>query len=483
VDKANESRAVGVVPADDDSSSSEESRKAGKLSDEEISKHLDRAFGSALAAKASEGATAKDKRSQQLRSRFDMAVGLVILINAVGMAVETDVQEDDLVTLEILWWAERTFCILFTIELFIRLHMDRLQYFMDPFNWLDFSLVISSDLDVIILPMLNMDGGGMKIMSVMRMLRLLRLARLLRVFRMFKELWLIVSGLAAAVRTLFWASLFLFLMIFMFAVFATQMIRDAYDPAGNHRYDGIFEDSVDRLFGSVPASMMTLFICITDGCVESIVRPMSESNPWFAIYWMLYIFVTMLGLMNLIIGIFCENACTTAAANEETIVEKLDEQKQRVLNNVKVAFMEMDADGSGEIDKDEYYYAITHNNKVQSAMKILGLDQEEGLFDKIDADKSGAISFDEFMEGVTMIMKGNEPAKGKDMVGTYLSVQALSKNVQRMREGQADIMGSLEELRTAARAMSGDIPTSQLHLKSVKAISDPASSQLGALKR
>jgi hypothetical protein len=244
-------------------------------------------------------------------------------------------------------------------------------------------------------------------------------------------------------------------MIFMFAIFATQMIGHATLTNGENRYEGIFEDPVDRLFGTVPKSMMTLFICITDGCVESVVRPMSESNPWFTIYWMLYIFVTMLGLMNLIIGIFCENACTTAAANEENIVERLDEHKHRVLNSMKVAFIEMDEDGSGEIDKDEYYNAITHNKKVQDALKMLGLDQEEGLFDKIDADKSGAVSFDEFMEGVTLIMKGNEPAKGKDMVGTYLSVQAVSKNVQRLREGQADIMEALEELRTAARAMTG----------------------------
>ena len=100
-----------------------------------------------------------------------------------------------------------------------RLKIDGLNYFRDPANWLDFFLVISSDIDVFILR--NMEGAddteGMKIMSILRMLRLLRLARLLRVFRMFKELWLIVAGLAAALRTLFWASLFLFLMIFMCA--------------------------------------------------------------------------------------------------------------------------------------------------------------------------------------------------------------------------------------------------------------------------
>jgi voltage-gated sodium channel len=447
-----------VVPQDSSSDGSSEGGPRNTIkNDDEINKHLDRAFGSALAAKGGDTRSARSKRAEQLRIRFDMAVGLVILTNAVFIAIETDADPENAQVQEFLGYAEIIFCVLFTAELVVRLKMDGLKYFKDPANWLDFFLVVSSDIDVFI--MRNMEGGGnaegMKIMSILRMLRLLRLARLLRVFRMFKELWLIVAGLAAALRTLFWASLFLFLMIFMFAIFATQMIGHANLDNGNNRYEGIFEDPVSRLFGTVPKSMMTLFICITDGCVESVVRPMSEANPWFTIYWMLYIFVTMLGLMNLIIGIFCENACTTAAANEDNIVERLDEQKQRVLSSMKVAFLEMDEDGSGEIDKDEYYHAITHNKKVQDALKMLGLDQEEGLFDKIDADKSGAVSFDEFMEGATLIMKGNEPAKGKDMVGTYLSVQAVSKNVQRLREGQADIMEALEELRTAARAMVG----------------------------
>jgi voltage-gated sodium channel len=451
---------IKVVPQDSSSEGSTDGgdkRRSTLKDDDEINKHLDRAFGSALAAKGNDSKSAQRKRSEQLRVRFDMAVGVVILTNAGFIALETDADPDNADMQQFLGYAEIIFCVLFSVELLVRLKIDGLNYFRDPANWLDFFLVISSDIDVFILR--NMEGAddteGMKIMSILRMLRLLRLARLLRVFRMFKELWLIVAGLAAALRTLFWASLFLFLMIFMFAIFATQMIGHATNSNGDNRYEGIFEDPVSRLFGKVPKSMMTLFICITDGCVESVIRPMSEANPWFTIYWMVYIFVTMLGLLNLIIGIFCENACTTAAANEDNILERLDEHKSRVLNNMKVAFLEMDEDGSGEIDKDEYYHAINHNKKVQDALKILGLDNEDGLFDKIDADKSGAVSFDEFMEGATLIMKGNEPAKGKDMVGTYLSVQAVSKNVQRLREGQADIMEALEELRTAAKAMTG----------------------------
>lgn len=57
----------------------------------------------------------------------------------------------------------------------------------------------------------------------MRMLRLIRLVRLLRLLRLFKELTLVVSGFLTAMRTLFWAFIFLVLLIYVFAIFAGQI--------------------------------------------------------------------------------------------------------------------------------------------------------------------------------------------------------------------------------------------------------------------
>merc|ERR1712216_751967 len=148
---------------------------------------------------------------------------------------------------QILFIAENAFCVIFTCEVIIRVWLGCKDYFRDPYNWADLALVVSSDIDVWILRALNVEGSGIKVVSVMRMLR---------VFRMFKELWLIVAGLTAAVRTLFWASLFLFLVIFMFAVFATQMIGHPTNDDGSYVYDVFEEDTVYRLFGNVPRSMM-----------------------------------------------------------------------------------------------------------------------------------------------------------------------------------------------------------------------------------
>merc|ERR1719482_2326228 len=50
----------------------------------------------------------------------------------------------------------------------------------------------------------------------------------------------------------------------------------------------------------------------------------------------------------------------------------------------------------------------------------------------------------EFFEGVTMIMKGPDPALGKDLVATYLRVTALYK-------AQASLQGELAEVRDEGR--------------------------------
>merc|ERR1712039_689872 len=71
--------------------------------------------------------------------------------------------------------------------------------------------------------------------------------------------------------------------------------------------------------------------------------------------------------------------------------------------------------------------AIVDNEDVINALTSLGLDEERDLFDAIDADHSGTLEFNEFFDGVTLIMKGQEPALAKDMVATYLRVSALYK--------------------------------------------------------
>ena len=88
-------------------------------------------------------------------------------------------------------------------------------------NWLDFSLVALSVVDVWIIGPIGINAD-LRMMSMLRMLRLIRLARLFRLFRMFKELTLLVNGFVDSVKTLFWALIFLSIMVYIFSIFARQ---------------------------------------------------------------------------------------------------------------------------------------------------------------------------------------------------------------------------------------------------------------------
>merc|ERR1712187_680809 len=133
------------------------------------------------------------------------------------------------------------------------------------------------------------------------------------------------------------------------------------------------------------------------------------------------------GVLNLIIGLYCENTIRIALNNEREIMQSQEAERRQQLDALRTAFRRMDKDGTGDISREEFAEAIVYNKEVAHNMTALGLDEEKDLFDVLDADHSGALEFNEFFDGVTLIMKGQEPALAKDMVATYLRVSSLHK--------------------------------------------------------
>jgi len=152
-------------------------------------------------------------------------------------------------------------------------------------------------------------------------------------------------------------------------------------------------------------------------------------TPLLALFWLAFIFLTQLGLLNLIIGIFCENALVNAESTERELLQGRDEKRRATMVNLIKAFDEMDLDGDGIISHPEYIHAITTDVTVMQCFIELGLSEEENLFGTLDPDSSGGITLDQFFDGVMLIMKGQETAKAKDIVGTHLLCKSVAKHV------------------------------------------------------
>merc|ERR1719181_873486 len=218
------------------------------------------------------------------------------------------------------WYlCELTFCIVFFIEMLLRVNAFRAQYFMDLSNLLDFFLVVISILDSVVLVWLNQDG--LRIFSTLRVLRMLRLVRFVRLLRLFQELWLIVSGLLNSMRTLGWVALLLAMFIYVPAIYLTVAIGQ------NPQYEAI--ETMDgqpwpytKLFGRVPRSMLTLFQVVTlDSWADEIARPAMDvsENSWLGMAFILFILFATYGIMNIVVGVIVEHTLGTASVTERVV--------------------------------------------------------------------------------------------------------------------------------------------------------------------
>lgn len=372
-------------------------------------------------------------------TKFGLAVGAVVMLNAVTLGIEADHGEKHPILFTVI---ENAFCAIFTLELLAHFFVEGWRiYFSDSMNFLDFFLVSVSIIDGWIIRPLGVKVD-LKMLSVLRMLRLVRLARLLKLVRAFKELTLIVQGLVSSLRTLFWSMFFLMILLYTFALFAVNMIGRAEDCPLAQPDCGVsmftFTEEIgtqEYLFGSLDRTMLTLYICITDGCGQKIVQPTVTKAPYLCLYWFLFILLTTLGVLNLIAGCFCEGTVAHASANEQEMAKCMDEHRHHVVCRLQ----EILDDHSGKVSKELWLNALAEKPEVADYLIDLGLGEEAGIFEKLDAEGAGTVNDEEFFSGLMLLAEGLEPMRAKDIVPSLLSIQAASRRWRKVENAFGDV--------------------------------------------
>ena len=196
----------------------------------------------------------------------------VILVNAVTLGLETSEQAmasfgAGLAIIDGVCLA------IFTIELAAKLYVWRLRFFRSGWNVFDFVIVAIS---------LVPAAGPL---SVLRALRILRVLRLLSVV---PEMRRVVNSLLMALPGMGSIAGVMVLIFYVSSVLATKLF------AGSH----------PALFGSIPASMYTLFQIMTlEGWSDGVVRPVMEVHPWAWLFFIPFILVTTFAVLNLFIAV------------------------------------------------------------------------------------------------------------------------------------------------------------------------------------
>jgi len=121
----------------------------------------------------------------------------------------------------------------------------------------------------------------------------------------------------------------------------------------------------------------------------------------------------MLAVLNVITGVFVENAIQSAKSQRDYIINKEMEIKEGFAVEMQALFASMDGDGSMDLHLAELA-SLMDDLRMKTYFEVLGIETHdiEKLFALLDSNQDGTVSMDEFLSGCIRL-KGN--ARSIDM--------------------------------------------------------------------
>lgn len=309
------------------------------------------------------------------------------------------------------------FTLAFIVELAIRLAAQGLRFFCsEDWMWaaLDTFIVISSLWDIVmdILYFWRDNGvtqgfsemSSFKAFRIIRITRIVKAVRLMRIFRFIMALRMLITSIMHTLKSLFWAMVLLVLIMYAFAVLLAQVVNDHMLEQATGM--GVTEtQAVDKYFGSVQNTMLTLFMSISNGVSwEHVLAPLRVISLAWVFVYLFFIAFTYFAVLNVVTGVFCQSAIDSAQNDHAAIVQSILENKEAHLAKIKTLFQSLGGGG-----KEEEMNFITfpvfeekiNTPEVRDYFESLRLDIWDAwtFFKMLDMDGGGTIPLDEFLLG------------------------------------------------------------------------------------
>mmetsp|Transcript_27764 Transcript_27764/g.62758 ORF Transcript_27764/g.62758 Transcript_27764/m.62758 type:complete len:599 (-) Transcript_27764:99-1895(-) len=344
--------------------------------------------------------------SKVTEDMLEVAVAVSIIVNGVMTAFQTDYIAENLTDKAPPAFnvAEMIFCVIFTVEILIRLcRHGRNFFFMTGrfWNWFDALLVALQWIEFPLLLIMgkssdSAQSANLTSLRLVRILRLLRIMRMIRILQFCSDISVVTSAIANSMRSLLATTLLLLLTIIAVGIVFTQVIS-------THRI-GLLrsgqEDPTDlRYFwGSLPRSVLSLLESILGGVDwDNTLIPLLQVSPILGVVFLGYICFSLIAMFNVITGIFVEAA-----------LKKTERSKDEAFAaHVRNLFCLFDADDDTHITREEYNSHLDDPH-MQMYMVEIGIDPGEAriLWDFLDCNGSNHIDIEMLLTGLIRLRAG-----------------------------------------------------------------------------
>jgi len=373
---------------------------------------------------------------------FKTITTAAILLNALCIGIQTNYSlalaldfEEDEDAAQAWMWLECVFTVFFAAELLLRAVAERIEFLIGKnwkWNFFD-TILVSTSVVGLLAEALQSSGERPPDFSFARMLRLIRFTRVLRLLRAVRfseSLRLMIFAILASIGSLFWIWIVLFFMIYFWAVFFLSGIIEHYTDDSSAQFVAV--DLVRVHFGSLLQAVLSLFMCITGGRDWfDVVEPLWEISPWYTLAFSVYIFFMTLGVLNVVVGSFVDNAQQVSRNDREMVVKNEIKQEREYMARVRDIFSEADKDADGSLSWEEFEDYL-QDDRVAAYLGSLGLDSSiaKTLFVLLDVDDTNSVGIDEFVGGC-LRLKGQARSIDVNML-LYNSEKMICKTTDSM---------------------------------------------------
>jgi len=204
--------------------------------------------------------------------QFELFVGSFVLINAVFIGVEANVEcvyhmQPPLSLKSLFQVVEFIFMLVFLLEWSLRVSVFRCGFFSMEGGWtnvFDTCVLASQVVEQLLELTANLtpeqeetEHGSSSLTGMLRILRLFRIVRMARLLHLFTELGMLLASIIEAFHTLVWALTLMLAMVYAFSVYFAQRVSQSTHGQPPQR--------LFYFFGDVPRTSLTLMECILGG--------------------------------------------------------------------------------------------------------------------------------------------------------------------------------------------------------------------------
>jgi len=236
----------------------------------------------------------REKIKQFIESHYvqNFIIGLIVL-NSITIGFETSEKVMSSVG-DTLLLIDKIILAIFVLEITLKLYAHGFSFFKSGWNIFDFSIVA-----IALLP-----ASG-----TLAVLRSLRIFRSLRLIKNVPRLRFIVESLFHSLPSLVWIFVLLALVFYVFSVIGTKLFGADYP----------------QWFGTLAASMFSLFQIMTlEGWAE-ISRAVMEKYPLANIYFILFILLASYTTLNIFIAIVVNTMSEVQQKTSKEEIEKIED--------------------------------------------------------------------------------------------------------------------------------------------------------------